>query len=359
MPFPSYPSYSDPSQITQIASQLADHIYRNPAAFPSPSDPNTSQPDIRQSPFFSNLFMQNHPALGGMLNNALLSAAMTPEARGPEGVGGGISRALQGVIGAPQYEMQFQHAQEMYPIEHATALAKLYGDTAQAQMYQAHANYFNSMPGERLESAQLRYLAQQNKLGQPVHDSQGQLLGYMGANGFQSASSLGIPDEASTAKPGTPTPRYNIEAFTQALVSNEMQKRFGQDQTKWPSVPIDVWQGAIGEAQKQFKVLPQETINNNRQGDSDARSATNTKLSIQRMIDSESARINSHYDNLGKNIFIALDPQKKADLDQQRKSDLAQMQQHFSDLQDQLLGPQKPQKKTARTPKSKAPANPY
>jgi hypothetical protein len=78
------------------------------------------------------------------------------------------------------------------------------------------------------------------------------------------------------------------------------------------------------------------------------------------MIDQETTRINTHYDTIGKNLLIALDPQKKADLEQQRKGELAAMQQHFSDFQDELLTPQTPQKPQKKmNARAKAPANPY
>jgi hypothetical protein len=256
---PNFPNSVDPHQINYAAAALADYIHRNPSTLYDENGSLRPRPEIQRSPFFGNAFMQNHPALGGALNRALLSAAMTPAPNGPEGAGAGISRALQGVLGGQQYQTQFEHAQEMYPVEQGAALAKLYGAQNEADLYKAHADYFRSMPGERMEAAQLRYLAQEHKLGQPVHTVDGQLLGYMGANGFQSAHALGIPDEASTAKPNTQTPRYNIEAYTSAVVHDSMTRHYGQDQSKWPAeVPIDIWQGAIGEAQKQFKVLPAE-----------------------------------------------------------------------------------------------------
>src|SRR5277367_707639 len=49
---------------------------------------------------------QNHPMAAGMLDNAFLNAAMTPGPRGPEGVGGGIARTMQGLVGAQQYRRQ-------------------------------------------------------------------------------------------------------------------------------------------------------------------------------------------------------------------------------------------------------------
>src|SRR5258708_25263521 len=60
---------------------------------------------------------QNHPAIAGHLDNAFLAAAMTPEARGTEGVGGGISRTFQGVLGAQQYRRQQMMQQSMLPYQ--------------------------------------------------------------------------------------------------------------------------------------------------------------------------------------------------------------------------------------------------
>jgi hypothetical protein len=313
-----------------------------------------NQPDIRQSPLFSNQFMDAHPRLGGMLNNAMLSAALTPEARGPEGAGAGISRALQGVLGVQPYMTQFQHAQENYPIERATALAKLYGTSAETDLYRAHAAYFQQMPGERLEAAQLRYLAQQNKLGQPVHDSTGKLLGYMGADGFKSASDLGIPDEASVNKSFDSKPRYNIEAYTQSVIAGEMAKRFGPDQSKWPSVPQDIWQAGISEAQKQFKVLPQEAINSNKQGPSDEHWRATTQLSIQRLLETEQSRINSRYDRITNDPMVKWNDKNRLNAEAQRKQELQDAQDSAKQLQDTLLGPQQTQQPSKRGAKSKA-----
>lgn len=51
------------------------------------------------------------------LNNALLAGALTPEAHGPEGAGGGITRALQGVLGVDQYNRQRSMQQAMLPYQ--------------------------------------------------------------------------------------------------------------------------------------------------------------------------------------------------------------------------------------------------
>src|SRR6266404_433827 len=56
-------------------------------------------PQVRQSPVFSNDFMQRHPQLGGALNNAIVGAALVPSGAPVEGAGEGVSRALQGALG--------------------------------------------------------------------------------------------------------------------------------------------------------------------------------------------------------------------------------------------------------------------
>ncbi len=59
----------------------------------------------------------NHPLLAGALNSGLEAAAFTPGPQGPEGVGGGISRALQGVLGASQFERQRMLQSAMLPYQ--------------------------------------------------------------------------------------------------------------------------------------------------------------------------------------------------------------------------------------------------
>ncbi|SRR6266576_164138 len=60
---------------------------------------------------------QNHPLLAGALNQGLEAAAFTPGPSGPEGVGGGISRALQGVLGASQFDRQRMMQTAMLPYQ--------------------------------------------------------------------------------------------------------------------------------------------------------------------------------------------------------------------------------------------------
>lgn len=72
---------------------------------------------IRQSPFLPNQFMHGHPMLGGLMNQALASAASTPEAPLVSGAGSGISRMAQGVYGGQDLLRQHQVRQMMAPMQ--------------------------------------------------------------------------------------------------------------------------------------------------------------------------------------------------------------------------------------------------
>src|ERR1700676_2382159 len=60
---------------------------------------------------------KNHPQVAGVLDNAFLTAGMTPQAQGPEGVGGGISRMMQGLMGGQQFQRQRMIQQAMLPYQ--------------------------------------------------------------------------------------------------------------------------------------------------------------------------------------------------------------------------------------------------
>jgi hypothetical protein len=58
-----------------------------------------------------------HPGIARALDSPLLAAALTPGPQGPEGVGGGISRALQGPLAAQQYRRQQMMQAAMLPYQ--------------------------------------------------------------------------------------------------------------------------------------------------------------------------------------------------------------------------------------------------
>src|SRR5258708_1348762 len=57
------------------------------------------------------------PGVNARLDNAFLAAGLTPGPQGPEGVGGGISRTFQGLIGANQFRMQRAMQMAMMPYQ--------------------------------------------------------------------------------------------------------------------------------------------------------------------------------------------------------------------------------------------------
>jgi hypothetical protein len=94
-------------QVQQQLQQLGIHF-----------DPS----QIKQSPFFSPGFSQAHPGLSGGITGAIMGAAGTPEAPLVSGAGSGISRAMQGVLGAPEMQRQYQTRQMMAPFQAAGAI---------------------------------------------------------------------------------------------------------------------------------------------------------------------------------------------------------------------------------------------
>ncbi|HSY33925.1 MAG TPA: hypothetical protein VLA42_18235 [Verrucomicrobiae bacterium] len=149
----------------------------------------------------SNDFMQNHPTLGGALNNALFAAAGTETARGASGAGTGISNVLRGVAGVPQAENQFQLQQQMQPFQMAEAMSKLYGQTASAQENLARAGWFSDRSGNQQLAIQQRADAAKAKFASPQYDQDNKLVGYMTPDGFLSAKDAGVPDNAQIYRP--------------------------------------------------------------------------------------------------------------------------------------------------------------
>jgi hypothetical protein len=89
-------------QTQQLMQQLGIHF-----------DPSK----MRQSPFLPNSFMQAHPQMGGAISGAMANAAATPEAPMVSGVGSGIQRAMQGMMGGPELQRQYQVRQMMAPMQ--------------------------------------------------------------------------------------------------------------------------------------------------------------------------------------------------------------------------------------------------
>jgi hypothetical protein len=82
-----------------------------------------------------------HPRIAGALDNAFLTAGMTPGPSGPEGVGGGIARTFQGLIGANQYRRQQMLMQAMLPYQMLEPRLKAEDTLAQVAQRGQQAQY--------------------------------------------------------------------------------------------------------------------------------------------------------------------------------------------------------------------------
>src|ERR1700720_3692983 len=123
-------AYQPPDYSTQLDQMLAP--YRAQAAkLTSPYA--TMRPD--------SWLAQNHPQVAGVLDNAFLTGAMTPGPKGPEGVGDGISRTFQGLLGANQYRRQQAMMQAMLPYQMLEPRLKAEDTLAQIQQRGQQAQY--------------------------------------------------------------------------------------------------------------------------------------------------------------------------------------------------------------------------
>ncbi len=132
-----------------------------------------------QSPYStmgpSGALQDAHPMLAHILDNVMLTGAMTPGPKGPEGAGEGISRTFQGLLGAQQYRRQQQMTQMMMPYQMMQPRLQAEKELAETQMYGEHAKYFAALPGiqqERADVMQQRADLESEK-GKAIFDDQG------------------------------------------------------------------------------------------------------------------------------------------------------------------------------------------
>lgn len=78
---------------------------------------NYDPSQMRQSPFFANSFMNQHPGIGGALTSGLANMAATPAAPEVSGAGSGLSRMAQGFAGGPEMIRNYQVQQLMAPMQ--------------------------------------------------------------------------------------------------------------------------------------------------------------------------------------------------------------------------------------------------
>lgn len=89
----------------------------------------------------------DHPLLAGALEGGLMGAAFVPQPQGPEGVGGGISRALQGVLGADQYTRQRVMMSAMLPYQMLEPRLRAEDTIAQIAERRSEIPYRKAMEG--------------------------------------------------------------------------------------------------------------------------------------------------------------------------------------------------------------------
>lgn len=117
---------------------------------------------------------QNHPQVAGILDRVGTVAALTPGPRGPEGVGGGISRAFEGLMGANQLDRQ-------KAMQAATLPYQLMMPQLQARNLQSEIDYRQSeipwrQSGVEYNKARVQHyedMQEQGKVGTPQIDKQG------------------------------------------------------------------------------------------------------------------------------------------------------------------------------------------
>jgi hypothetical protein len=119
---------------------------------------------------------QNHPMATKMLDAAGLSMAMTPGPQGPEGVGGGISRAMQGVLGANQYRREMMLRSAMLPYQ--MMMPRLQAEDTMSQIMERRGSalraeaYWNRMANQEQEYLRRDATERATKLQQSKYEQQ-------------------------------------------------------------------------------------------------------------------------------------------------------------------------------------------
>src|SRR6266568_1392443 len=134
-------------------------------------------PELQQNTLFPKL-AQNHPLLGGLLQGAVLGAALTPPPTGPEGVGGGISRAAQGIMAVPQFQRQEQMAQMMAPIQMQGHIQQLQAAQQQQQVSEAYRQMLEAQTGDIKQRPEIAQLKMESQEAIKNAQEQGKLVGF-------------------------------------------------------------------------------------------------------------------------------------------------------------------------------------
>jgi hypothetical protein len=186
-------------------------------------DPQAMLGGMRQSPFFPNSFMQQHPQLGGFLNRGLASMAATPAAPEVSGAGSGLSRFAQGAFGGPELLRQYQLHQMMGPFGAMAGMMPTYGEQRRRAIEEAIVKETQQRMGAfpqqmrdldiqrtepRVNMGQYGYTTTQYQPGAPEGGQQGV--------DFQAGMGPGRPMTSPTTGEQFQTPGYGLSPQQQA-----------------------------------------------------------------------------------------------------------------------------------------------
>jgi hypothetical protein len=119
---------------------------------------------------------QNHPVAAGIFDHLATIEAMTPGPRGPEGVGGGISRTFEGLVGAQNLTRQRQVQQAMLPYQ--LMMPQLQAANLQSEIGARNAEIPYRQAMETLAYSRANHyddMIDQGKVGTPQIDKKGQM----------------------------------------------------------------------------------------------------------------------------------------------------------------------------------------
>jgi len=119
---------------------------------------------------------QNHPGIAGLIDRISTVAALTPGPRGPEGVGEGISRTFQGLLGAQQLTRQKALESAMLPYQLMMPQLQAQNLMSEIGARESEIPYRHAMEQRALAQAD-RYegLMEQGHIQPPQIDTKGQM----------------------------------------------------------------------------------------------------------------------------------------------------------------------------------------
>lgn len=141
---------------------------------------------------------RNHPQFAGHLDNAFLNIGMTPGPQGPEGVGGGLSRAMQGIMGGQQFQRQRMMQQAMLPYQ--MLQPQLQAQDMMAQITARKSEALREQDYHELVTGRTSRMAEQSQLeGQKLQQQQQRIDSFVNPSMLDHRRALlkaGLPTDA-------------------------------------------------------------------------------------------------------------------------------------------------------------------